>query len=272
MAANHQALDGRQRQGKGGVAEQGEETLVEEQHGVERVDHADGVLADGAHQRMIGAVLGQQFQRDDTLVDQINGKIARAQAPIGALLQLIRIEDAHGVTLAAEIVLAQLEFPVGAHAAPVHNGDARLARAAPGAIAGQQLVQDARARRHGLHLVALGKTLVDWQLTEDGAERVAKGQAARAFGVVFNEIQRGVLTGGGPRVREIKGVQASAVIAGAARGFQGQQRILRVADAQAGAQGIVGQQVVVGFAQRAAQDARRLEQIAVGARREEVRP
>lgn len=56
MASNDQAFDWGQRQRKGGVAEQGEEALVEEQHGIEGIHHADGVLADGVDQGMIGSI------------------------------------------------------------------------------------------------------------------------------------------------------------------------------------------------------------------------
>ncbi len=272
MPPNHQAFDSVEVEWKGAVAEQSEEALVEEQHGIEGIDHADGALADGMHQRMVRAVLCQQLQRDHALVDQVNGEVARGQAAVGTLLQLVRVKDAYVVPLAAEVVLAQLELAVGAHPAPVHDGNTRLTQAAPGAVASQQFSQDARAGDKGFNLVVLREVVVERQVAEDGAERFAKGQAAGAFGVVFDEVERGVLAGFWQRICQIKGIQAAAVVAGAARGLQREQRVFLTADAQARAQSIVRQQIIVGLAQRAAHDARYLHQVAVGSRREEVRP
>lgn len=270
MTPNHQALDRAEIKRERAVTEQSKETLVEEQNHVERVDHANGALADRGHQWMLDAVLLQQFQRHHALVNQVNHEIACGQATVRALFQLVGVEDANFVALGAKIVLAQLELAIGAHAAPIHDGDARFAQAAPGAICGQEFSQDARARGERGDMEAPAEILKERKLTEDGAERFAESQAAGAFSVVFDEVEYRELTGCRRRASEIERVQATAVIAGAARGFERQQSIFLTANAQAGAQGVVGQQVIVSLAQCAAQNGRDFDQVAVLVRRQEM--
>ncbi|MDW8215619.1 MAG: hypothetical protein RMJ55_18865 [Roseiflexaceae bacterium] len=138
MRRNRSALFGREEVVERLVGQQRKDRFLVQQFGAKGIDHADGAIQIGAHERMgerCIAVARQQLAGEHPLVHQIDGKLGRCrrfrrleaggdQAPL-AVRQIVGRADHRLDAMVVKVALEQHKLRMRRQPAPVENGDSR---------------------------------------------------------------------------------------------------------------------------------------------------
>ena len=141
---------------------------------------------------MVAATAFHQLAQEHALVDQVDRRAAQHQ-PTVRKLRVARVRDHRLQAVGAKIFLEQDELAVGRHLAPVEDGDARAAYAAPRAVRGEQPVQHPVPGGEWPDVEATEELPHHGQGQEDLGQRISVRRAGRRLGVVLGDLQHALV-------------------------------------------------------------------------------